>query len=324
MAVVSGDRPRPGLRESRRVGDSVFHGVALFFAVVVVLAAASLVISLIAQAWPALTHIGVGQLLGSSTWNPNQDVGATYGALAFIYGTFVTSLIALLFAGIVGIMVAMFLVELAPPLIARPVSFLIEMLAAVPSIIFGLFGLLFVIPLITPLELNLNTHLGFIPFFGGSFSSRNLFTAALVLTMMILPTVAALSRDVMAAVPGSQREGMLALGATRWEVVRNVVIPYARAGIIGALILALGRAVGETLAVTMVIGNTARITPGIFSGGYTLAAVLANESGDAFSKPLYIGALFELGLLLLLISVLLNTLARILVWRVSRGAGTVR
>ncbi len=315
MAIAEREPAGRELRGSGHAGDKVFQGVTLTFALVVILAAAIIVVSLIKQSWPALTTTGLG-VLGGQHWNPNNNI---FGAIPFIYGTFVTSLLALLIAGIVGVMVAIFLIELAPPVIARPVSFLVEMLAAVPSIIFGLWGIYVLIPIIGPVELWLNKHLGFIPLFGGdNVSGRSLFTASIILMIMILPTITALSRDVMAAVPGSQREGMLALGATRWETVRHVIIPYARAGIIGALILGLGRAVGETMAVTMVVGNTPNIGS-LLQGGYSLAAVLANESGEAFGQPLYIGALFELGLLLLLISVLLNTLARLLVWRVNRG-----
>jgi phosphate transport system permease protein len=311
------------LRGASHPGDAVFQGFTASFAAAVLAAAATLVFSLLKQAWPALQQVGLG-VLGGQTWDPNRGV---FGALSFIYGTLVTSLLALLLAGVVGLMVAVFLSELAPPRLSRPVSFLVEMLAAVPSIIFGLWGIFVLIPLLVPIETWLNAQLGFIPFFGGTPSSGgSLLSAAIVLAIMILPTVAAISRDVMAAVPLAQREGLLALGATRWEVVRRVVIPYARAGLIGALVLGLGRAVGETMAVTMVIGNDPHIHASLLAPGYSLAAVLANESGEAFATPLYIGALFALGLLLLVISLLLNALARLLVWSVNRhgAAAAVR
>jgi len=318
MAVVGQDTGNRSLRASKRQGDAIFRGVTFFFAAIVIAAAAALAISIVLQAWPALQQVGFG-VLGGTTWDPNHHL---FGGLSFIYGTFVTSLVALVFAGVIGLMVAIFLVEMAPPFISRPVSFLVEMLAAVPSVIFGLWGIFVLIPLVTPVEAWINAHLGFIPLFSTPGSSTgSLMIAALVLAIMILPTVAALSRDVMNSVPGSQREGMLALGATKWEVIRNVVIPYARAGIIGALVLALGRAIGETMAVTMVIGNSTRISSSLFSGGYSIAAVLANEAQEALSDPLHIGSLFELGLLLLLISVLLNALARLLVGRLGRLTG---
>lgn len=315
MAIA--ERHGEGRRASRRIGDTVFSGLTRMFAAVVIISATGLFISLVLQSWPALRKIGLS-VLGGATWDPNR---AVFGALSFIYGTFVSSLLALLLAGVVGVMIAVFLSELAPPVISRPVGFLVEMLAAVPSIIFGLWGVFVLIPLVNPIAMWLNAHLGFIPIFGGTPSSGpSMLNAIIILAIMILPTIAAISRDVMLAVPGSQREGMLALGATQWEVVRRVVIPYARAGIIGAIILGLGRAIGETMAVTMVIGNDPHIHASLLSSGYSIAAVLASEAGEAFGTPLWIGALFELGLLLFLISVLLNSLARLLVWSVNRHA----
>lgn len=325
MAVVQRGGGRRDLRASTSGGDAIFRGVMLFFTSLVVLGALALVVSLVVQAWPALQQTGLSALR-TEKWDPTGD-SPVFGALSFIYGTIVTSIIAIVLAAIVGVMVAVFLVEMAPPIFARPVSFLVEMLAAVPSIIFGFFGVFVFIPLLLPLEQWLSATLGFIPIFGGPvYSGHNLLTTGIVLAVMILPTVAALSRDVMAAVPGSQREGMLALGATKWETVRHVVIPYARAGIIGAIILALGRAAGETMAATMIIGNSPHVHASLLQPGYSITAVLAAEAAEAFATPLYIGALFELGLILLLISVLLNVAARLLVWRVNRGKGatTVR
>ncbi len=321
MAVAEETGDRRQLGRASRAGDGIFHGLALLFALVAVAAAVILLLALVKQAWPALSKVGLG-VLGGQTWDPNHLV---FGGLAFIYGTLVSSLVALILAGVVGVMVAVFLVEMAPPAFARPIGFLVEMLAAVPSIIFGLWGIFVLIPLVNPVQDWLNGTLGFIPLFSGAPSSGgSLLIAGIVLAIMILPTVAAISRDVMAAVPGSQREGMLALGGTRWEVVRRVVIPYARAGIIGALILGLGRAVGETMAVTMVIGNDPHIHASLLASGYSIAALLANEAGEAFGSPVYIGALFELGLLLFAISLLLNALARLLVWRVNRGGAARR
>lgn len=320
MMIVNRSAASSGLRSARRKGDTIFRGLTLLFAGLVILATVALVTSLVVEAWPALRQAGLSVVAGQN-WDPNNGV---YGGLTFIYGTVVTSLIALALAGVVGVMVAVFLVELAPRAVARPIGFLVEMLAAVPSIIFGFWGIFVLVPMMTDVNRWLNRTLGFIPIFGGDpyrVSGKSLLTTGVVLAIMILPTVAAISRDVMAAVPGSQREGMLALGATRWETVRRVVIPYARAGIIGALILGLGRAVGETMAATMVIGNSPQIQASLLQSGYSIAAVLASESGEAFGQPLWIGALFELGLLLLAMTVALNVLARYLVWRISRMGG---
>jgi len=318
MAVARQGGERLDERAAGQGGDAVFRNVMMFFTAVVVLAAVAIVFSIIKQAWPALMNLGLG-VLRSQNWDPPNNA---FGGLSFIYGTLVTSLIAIVLAGAIGVMVAIFLVELAPPMFGRPVSFLVEMLAAVPSIIFGFFGLFVLIPLLLPFEQWLNKTLGFIPIFGGSvYTGRNLLTTSIVLAIMILPTVTSLSRDVMSAVPGSQREGMLALGATQWETVRRVVIPYARAGIIGAIILALGRATGETMAALMLIGNSPQLHASLLQPGYSITAVIAAEAGEAADTPLHIGAIFELGLILLLISVLLNVAARLLVWRVSRGGG---
>jgi phosphate transport system permease protein len=315
MAVATEDKSGRALRAQNRLGDRAFEGLSFGFAALVILAVVAVFIAIIVQAWPALNKVGLG-ILGSQVWDPNHDI---YGALSFVYGTVVTSLLALILTGIVGIMIAIFLVELAPPAFGRAIGFLVEMLAAVPSIIYGLWGILVLIPLLIPVETWLNQHLGFIPIFGGTVSpSGSVLIASIVLAIMILPTVAAISRDVMAAVPGSQREGILALGATKWEMVVKVVIPYARAGIIGALVLGLGRAVGETMAVTMVIGNDPHVHGSLLAPGYSLAAVLANEAGDTVNT-MHISALFELGLLLFLISIGLNALARLLVWSVNRG-----
>lgn len=314
MPAVSGHHTADSRGGRADRGDTIFRRLVLCSAALIVLAAVALVGSMLKQAWPALSSVGFG-VFSSSKWAPGQQA---FGALAFIYGTLVSSLLALLLAGIVGVMIAVFLTQLAPPAISRPVGFLVEMLAAVPSIIFGLWGIYVLIPLLVPVQTWLGTHLGAIPLFAGTPSPNgNILTAGLVLAIMILPTIAAISRDVLSAVPNAQREGMLALGATRWETIWRVVIPYARAGVIGALILGLGRAVGETMAVTTVIGNTPVISGSLLSAGYSIAAVLANESGEAFGNALHIGVLFELGLVLLVISVVLNGAARLLVWRVN-------
>src|ERR687884_28818 len=295
-------RPRKDLR-GRHPGDMLFFGFTLLFAVLVIVVAAVMVITLVVQSWPALTRFGLS-FLASQQWSVGTD---HYGALVFIFGTLYTSLLALLLAVPLSLGVAIFLSELAPPRLRGPVSTLVELLAAVPS----------------PLETWLGAHVGAIPLFSGPAYGSGILAAALILTVMIVPTIAAISRDVLRAVPREQREGLLALGATRWETITRVVVPYARAGIVGAIILGLGRAVGETMAVTMVIGNGRSIGPSLFAITDTLASVIANQFTEA-TGTLYPAALLELGWLLFGLAIVLNVLARLLVWTVAREPGTGR
>ena len=221
----------------------------------------------------------------------------------------------------VGLGVAIFLSEKAKGkrAYAYTLGTLVELLAAVPSVIYGLWGLFFLSPLLkTYVETPLHNYLGFIPIFAGTPFGLDFFTAGVILAIMIIPTISAVSRDILNAVPNSQREAMYSLGATHWEVIRKAVLPYARSGIFGATILGLGRAVGETMAVTMVIGNAPRITASLFSGGYTLAAVIANEFTEA-TYPLYVSALVEIGLILFGLALTINLLARLLIWRMTRN-----
>jgi phosphate transport system permease protein len=257
--------------------------------------------------------------VGGTTWDPVHEI---FGALPFIYGTLFTSAIALLIGLPISIGVAIFLTEKlkANKGIARVLGTLIELLAAVPSVIYGLWGLFFLSPLLRDyVEKPLHSYLGFVPLFSGTPFGLDFFTAGIILAIMIIPTVSAVSKDILNAVPNSQREAMYSLGATNWEVIQKSVLPYARSGIFGATILGLGRAVGETMAVTMVIGNTPRITASLFSGGYTLSAVIANEFTEA-SSPLYLSALIELGLILFFVALAINIFARFLLWRMTRGA----
>jgi phosphate transport system permease protein len=225
-------------------------------------------------------------------------------------------------AGTVGVGISVLLVELhLPNWFRSPVAILVELLAAIPSVVYGVWGIFVLIPIMqSHVDPFLSNILGWTPFFAeDAGAGRSLLTASLVLAVMIIPTVAAISREVIRVVPDSQREAILALGATRWEMIWMVVLPYARPGIIGALILAMGRAVGETLAVTMVIGNAGYAGPNLFHSADTLASKIANNLGEATDVEL--SALFELGLILLLVSVALNAMARLLVWSVSRGSG---
>jgi phosphate transport system permease protein len=275
---------------------------------------------LIDRAWPSITANGLS-FLTSTDWNPARNV---YGAGAFIVGTALTSIAALLLATVVSVLVALYLVEIAPPLLARPISYMVELLAAIPSVVYGLWGIYVLGPfLASTVGPALKNTLGtVIPFFDGVPRVTGLLPAVVVLTIMIIPTIMAVSRDVIAAVPGSQREAILAMGSTRWEMMRIAVIPYARSGIIGGAILGLARAVGETLAVTLVIGNRAEIPHSIFAPTYTMASVIANQFQEA-SGETHRAALLEVALVLLVMTFIINVVARLLVWRVTNGQRAV-
>jgi phosphate transport system permease protein len=234
-------------------------------------------------------------------------------------GTLITSLVALVAATTIGVLVALYLVEIAPPAVARPVSFMVELLAAIPSVVYGLWGI-FVLGVFIRDSLGpaFVSTFGFIPIFDGTPLITGLFSAMVILTIMILPTIMAVSRDVIAAVPRSQREGIVALGATRWEMIQLTVLPYARSGVLGAAILGLARAVGETLAVTLVIGNRVGIPHTIFDPAYTMASAIANQFTEV-ENDLHRASLLEVALLLLIITFLINIAARLLVWRVTSG-----
>jgi phosphate transport system permease protein len=280
-----------------------------------------LVVAMVAEmgrsAWPAVRAFG-WQFLVTSTWDP---VAEHFGALPFVYGTLVSSALALLIAVPLGLGAAIYLAELAPMWVRPPVAFLVELVAAVPSVIYGLWGIFVLAPLLrTWVEPVLGASLGFLPLFQGPPYGVGMLAAGIVLAIMVVPYITAIGREVLLAVPESQREAALGLGATRWETVRIAVVPYGRSGLIGAILLGLGRALGETMAVTMVIGNRPEIALSLFAPGYTMASVIANEFTEATSD-LYLAALVEVGLLLFGITVLVNALARLLVWSVARGPG---
>jgi phosphate transport system permease protein len=256
------------------------------------------------------------QFLATSAWDP--ALTNTFGALPFILGTLLTSSIALVVAIPLGMGAAIFLAELAPDWLSRPLGFLAELLAAVPSVVYGLWGLFAYIPaFVRPTSVLLEKHLGFLPLFEGPVFGPSRLAAGLLLAIMIFPTITAVSRDVLAAIPDDQRQAAAALGATRWETIYQVLIPYGISGFLGAIILGLGRALGETMAVTMVIGNNLDLTASLLHPGYTMASIIANEFTEATSD-LYLQALIEIALLLFGISVLLNLGARLLIWRVAR------
>ena len=250
-------------------------------------------------------------------WDP---VAGDFGAFSFIYGTLATSLLALLIAVPLALGVAVFLTELCPYPLRAPISFLTELLAAIPSVVYGLWGVFVLVPLMRDvMGPFLVKTLGWTGFFEGPNFGVGLLTASIILSIMILPIISSLTRDIMTAVPISQREGVLALGATRWEMIRIGVLRNSRIGIVGAVMLGLGRALGETMAVTMVIGNHPAISKSLFAPGYTLASVIANEFSEATGN-LYLSALIEIGLALFLVTIVVNAIARMMVWAVTRGA----
>jgi phosphate transport system permease protein len=253
--------------------------------------------------------------LWGTTWDP---IAEQFGALPFLYGTLVTSAVALLVAVPMGLGVAIFLSELAPRWLSDPVAFLVELLAAIPSVIYGLIGIFVLVPVVRNyVEPFLSGTLGFLPIFQGAPYGVGMLTASLVLAVMVVPFIVSVSREILMAVPRAQREAILSLGATRWEMVWVAILPYARSGIMGSIFLALARALGETMAVTMVIGNRPEIKLSLFEPGYTMAAVIANEFTEATSD-LYLQALIEIGLVLFAVTILVNALARLLIHSLSQ------
>ncbi len=296
-------------------GDLVFRVAVTAVACSILLLVGLIVFKMADASTLAINRFGFGFLAGR-IWDP---VFEEFGALSFIFGTLVSSLLALLIGGPISLGAAIYLSELAPDWVRSPVSFLVELLAAIPSVVYGLWGIFVLAPwLRSTLQPFLGSTLGFLPLFQGPSYGFGMMAGGMILAIMIVPTIAAVSRDVMRAVPNSQREAMLALGATRWETIWLAVVPYARSGILGAVILGLGRALGETMAVTMVIGNRPDISASLFAPSYTMASVIANEFTEA-SSALYLSALTEIGLVLLGVTLLLNALARLLVWRIAYG-----
>ena len=269
-------------------------------------------VSVVGLALPSIRALGGGFVFGR-VWDPAHG---ELGALPFLYGTIVTSLVALLLAVPVALGVALFLTDLGPPALRRPVAAVVELLAAVPGVVYGLWAAIVLAPFLrTTVEPALESNLGVLPFFRGPPVGVGLLCASLVLAVMILPTVASVAREVLRAVPSELREGGLALGATPWDVVRRIVLPHAKSGIFGAILLGFGRAVGETMAVAMVVGSRAEITGSLLSPGYTMASVVANEFAEA-TTTLHVAALAEIGLLLFAVTLAFNVAARILVARV--------
>ncbi|MGH7701304.1 MAG: phosphate ABC transporter permease subunit PstC [Gemmatimonadales bacterium] len=314
-AGAGGESVQEALHRKER-GDRVYRGLLTALAVVLPLLLLTIVVELFTNAQASLGRFG-WKFLWTSVWDPVAEV---YGAAPMIFGTLASSLIALLIAVPLSLGVAIFLTEFAPRRVRQPVAFLVELLAAIPSVVYGLWGIFVLIPFLRAVVVPpLKSVLGWTPFFDGVFYGNSLLAGGVILAIMIVPYIAAVSREVLLAVPATQREAAMGLGATRWEAVWTAVLPYGRAGVIGAVMLGLGRALGETMAVTMVIGNRHDIGVSVLQPAYTMAAAIANEFTEA-TTDLYLSALFEVGLILFVVTVIVNALARLLVWRVARGA----
>ena len=316
---------RNRIRKALHHGDRPWQGLIGFISIVII----GLMLAIGGMLWVksagARAAFGLSFLIPTS--NPNWDpVNNLFQAWPFLYGTLETSLFAIIFALPIGLGIAIFLAELCPSWLRTPLTWLVELLAAIPSVVFGLWGIFVFLPkVVAPIGVFLGDTLGQIPLLGSLFagpipaSGASRLAASLILTIMIVPTIAAVSRDVFLAIPGSQREAAKALGATEWETIWQVLIPYGRSGLLGAVILGLGRALGETMAVTMVIGNSIQGGLSLLSPGYSMASIIANEFAESVSQ-LHTDALIEIGLVLFIITLLLNIIARFLVWRVARQA----
>ncbi len=293
-------------------GDNVFHAILLICAASVLLIAIAMVVVMTQSSWLSIREFGFGFLVGQ-VWDP---VKGEFGALPFIWGTIMSSLLALVIAVPISIAVAVFLVEQAPKSIARPLGFLVELLAAIPSVVYGLWAIFVLAPILrVHVQPALQAVLGWLPFFQGTITGIGMLTGGVVLAIMITPIITAVTRDVLEAVPVTQREASLALGATKWETTR-IVLSNASSGIAGAVILGLGRAIGETMAVTMVIGNRPQISVSLFDPAYSIASVIANEYTEATGE-LYLSALTEMGLILFIVTFVVTALAKLLIMSVA-------
>ncbi len=306
-----------GTRRSRgrHQGDAIFKTIVAGFAILIIVVLAEMVLEMSKASGASLREFGWSFIV-STNWDPVRE---KFGALPFIYGTVVSSLLSLMLAVPISVGSAIWISELAPGWIKTPAGFLIELLAAVPSVVYGLWGIFVLAPFLrNTVEPALAKYFGFLPFFRGPHQGFGMLAGGVILAIMITPTITSVSREVMNSVPNVYREGALALGATRTEMVGMAVLPFARSGIVGAIILGLGRALGETMAITMMIGNRAEISISLFSPSYTMASVIANEFTEA-TGDLHLAALAEIGLLLFAVTLALNIAARLLVWRVSKA-----
>jgi phosphate transport system permease protein len=319
-AVKEAEAPRSAPTvslERANYGDRAFKLILTLAALLIPVLLGFLVYELWSGARLAIDRFGLN-FVTTSTWDP---VAEEFGAFPLMFGTLLSSLIALLIAVPLSLGVAIYLTEFAPKVVRQPVAFLIGLLAAIPSVVYGLWGIFVLIPVLRTTAFPLlKSALGFLPFFQGPIYGPSMLAAGIILAIMIMPYVMSVAREVLLAVPNTQREAALALGATRWEAVTTAVIPYARSGLIGAIILGLGRALGETMAVTMVIGNRHEIAASLFAPGYTMAAAIANEFTEAVGD-LHLSALAYVAFFLFIVTVLVNAGARLLIWRVARGSG---
>ena len=311
------------VREASQHGDIPWQVILILFSIIVMALALAIGWTLWRESAAARTTFGWNFLLPTSdpNWDPVND---NFKAWPFIYGTLLTSISAMLLALPVSLGIAIFLAELCPEWLKLPLNWLIELLAAIPSVVYGLWGIFVFVPLVvSPIADALFTGLGGLPLVGGLFAGpvpangASRLAAAFILTIMITPTITAVSRDVLQAIPGSQREAAMALGSTKWESIWQVLLPYGLSGILGAVILGLGRALGETMAVTMVIGNSIEGSASLLRPGYTMASIIANEFAEAVSM-LHSQVLIEVGLILFFMTLILNSIARLLVWQVAR------
>lgn len=299
-------------------GDKVFRTILLIAASSILVVVVAMIYMMVANSMPTLGRFGFGFLTGSE-WKPSESI---FGALPFIYGTIVSSLIALVISVPLSLGIAIFLTEQAPKKIATPIAFMVELLAAIPSVVYGLWGIFVLAPVIRDyIGPFLETYLGWIPVFGQLFQGRltgiGMLTGGIILALMTTPIITSVVRDILEVVPVQQREAALALGATKWETTQ-IVLGNAASGIAGAVVLGLGRALGETMAVTMVIGNSPQITASLFEPAYTIASVLAANFAEATDK-LYLSALIEMGLVLFLVTFVVNAFAKVLIMSVARG-----
>ncbi len=318
-AVRSTMPPSPALVRHHafgNVGDRTYRTILTLLALLLPLLLLAVAAQLAVSSWPALKKFGPSFLV-TSTWDPVAEV---YGAAPMIFGTVVSSLLGLVIAVPLALGAAIFLTEFAPRWVRQPLAFLVELLAAVPSVVYGLWGVFVLIPFLRSVAVPpLKGLLGWTPLFKGVFYGNSMLAGGVILAIMIVPYIAAVSREVLLAVPATQREAALGLGATRWEAVWTAVLPYGRSGIIGAVMLGFGRALGETMAVTLVIGNRHELGASLLQPAYTMAAAIANEFTEATTQ-MYLSALFAVGLVLFVVTIAVNALARLLVWRVARGA----
>jgi phosphate transport system permease protein len=297
------------------IGDRIFKILMILCGAAVLATLALIVYELILRSGPSWHAFGL-KFFGASEWDP---VNEQFGALPFVYGTLVSSLLALIIAVPLSIGVAVFTTEMCPVALRGPLSFFVELLAAIPSVVYGLWAIFVLVPILSNyVEPFLSKTLGWTGLFSGPPYGISMLAAGIILAIMIIPIISSITREVLMVVPRHQREAALALGATRWEMIRVGVLRNARAGIVGGIILGLGRALGETMAVTMVIGNRPEIAKSLFAPGYTMASVLANEFSEA-TGDVYLSALIEIGLALFLVTIVVNALARLLVWSVTRG-----